>query len=81
MANRNKNRHKLERHIMAVLCPTYENAKKALRSMASEPDTISGDNIEDFMDRVKRPDAKNGSMSMLLAGDVSLKSNPPTSKT
>ena len=50
---------------------TCENMKRAVRSMASEPDTISEDNMEDFTNRMKLPDSKCGGMSMLLAGDYS----------
>jgi hypothetical protein len=71
VANRINNWHKLEWHIVAVLYPTYQNVKRALRGMASEPDTISEDNIKDFMGRLTRPDTKYGFISMLLAGDYS----------
>jgi hypothetical protein len=54
-----------------MLYPTYENAKKGLRSISYEPDSVSEDDIEDFMDRTRLPGAKYAFMSMLLAGDYS----------
>jgi hypothetical protein len=56
---------------MAVLF-TYENVKKALRSITQDPSTISDDNIEDYLNRIKLPNTKYGFMSMLLAGDHSV---------
>ena len=54
---------------MAALYPTFENVKKGLKSISYDPDSVSGDDIEDFMDRMRTPGAKYGFMSMLLAGD------------
>jgi hypothetical protein len=50
---------------------TYENANKGLRSISYEPDSVSEDDIEDFMDRTRLPGAKYAFMSMLLVGDYS----------
>lgn len=38
-----KNIDKLAQYIMAALYPTYENVKKGLRSISSEPDSVSED--------------------------------------
>jgi hypothetical protein len=56
---------------MAALYPTYENVKQGLRSISYDPDSVSEDDIEDFMDRMSLPGAKYAFMSMLLAGDYS----------
>ncbi len=56
---------------MAALYPTYENVKKGLRSISYEPDSVSEDDTEDFMDRMRLPGAKYAFVSMLLAGDYS----------
>ena len=56
---------------MAALYLTYEIVKKGLRSISYEPDSVSEDDIEDFMDRTRLPGAKYAFMSMLLAGDYS----------
>jgi hypothetical protein len=66
-----RNKHKLDWYIMAILYPTYENVKKGLRSVRYDPDSLSDDDIEDFMDRMRLPGAKYAFMSMLLAGDYS----------
>ncbi|HXW11128.1 MAG TPA: hypothetical protein VD694_00090 [Nitrososphaeraceae archaeon] len=66
-----KNLDKLAQYIMAALYPTYENVKKGLRSISYEPDNVSEDDIEDFMDGMRLPGAKYAFMSMLLAGDYS----------
>ena len=66
-----KNLDKLAQYIMAALYPTYEIMKKGLRSISYEPDNVSEDDIEDFMDRTRLPGAKYAFMSMLLAGDYS----------
>ena len=56
---------------MAALYLTYEIVKKGLRSISYEPDSVSEDDIEDFMERVRLPGAKYAFMSILLAGDYS----------
>lgn len=66
-----KNLDKLAQYIMAALYPTYENVKKGLRSIRYDLDSVSEDDIEDFMDRMRLPGAKYAFMSMLLAGDYS----------
>ncbi|MDQ4012339.1 MAG: hypothetical protein M3146_01270 [Thermoproteota archaeon] len=66
-----KNLDKLAQYIMAALYPTYENVKKGLRSISYEPDSVSEDDTEDFMDRMRLPGAKYAFVSMLLAGDYS----------
>ena len=66
-----KNLGKLAQYIMAALYPTYENVKKGLRSISYEPDNVSENDIEDFMERVRLPSAKYAFVSMLLAGDYS----------
>jgi hypothetical protein len=69
VANRkgDRNKTKLDQYIRAVLYPTYENVKKALKSIIQDPSTIPDDNIEDYMNRITN--TKYGFMSMLLAGD------------
>jgi hypothetical protein len=52
---------------MAALYPTYENAKRALRAITQDPESVSEDNIQDFMNKMRLPNAKYGFMSMLLA--------------
>ena len=69
--NENENKNKLDWYIMAALYPSYENVKKGLRSISYDPDNVSEDAIEDFMDRMRLPGAKYAFMSMLLAGDYS----------
>ncbi len=66
-----KNLDKLAQYIMAALYPTYEIVKKGLRSISYEPDSVSEDDTEDFMDRMRLPGAKYAFVSMLLAGDYS----------
>jgi hypothetical protein len=66
-----KNLDKLAQYIMAALYSTYEIVKKGLRSTSYEPDSVSEDDIEDFMEGMRLPGAKYGFMSMLLAGDYS----------
>ena len=70
MADKNQSRL-LGQYIMAVLYPTYENVKRALREMSHDPDGVSEDAINDFMYRMRLPNAKYAFMSKLLAGDYS----------
>lgn len=63
--------HLLAQYVMAVLYPTYENVKRALRDMNHDPDSVSEDAINDFMYRIRLPNAKYAFMSKLLAGDYS----------
>ena len=56
---------------MAVLYPTYENVKRALRDITHDPNSVSEDAIYDFMYRMRLPYTKYTSMSKLLAGDYS----------
>jgi hypothetical protein len=74
--NRNRNKNKpdeyvMAQYVMAVLYPTYENVKSAPRSISYNPDSVSEDSIQDFIDRMKQSNAKYRFMSMLLAGDYS----------
>ena len=66
-----KNLDKLAQYIMAALYPTYEGLKKGLRIISYDPDSVSEDDIEDYMERMRLPSAKYGFMSMLLVGDYS----------
>ena len=66
-----KNLDKLAQYILAALYPTYENVKKGLRIITNDPDNVSEDDIEDYVERMRLPGAKYGFMSMLLAGDYS----------
>lgn len=56
----------LDGYIMAALYPTYENALKAFREMAHNPDTVSEETVLDFVNRMRLPNAKYAFMSTLL---------------
>ncbi len=56
----------LDGYIMAALYPTYENASKAFREMAFNPDIVDQDTILDFVNRMRLPNAKYAFMSTLL---------------
>jgi hypothetical protein len=64
---------------MAALYPIYENVKRALRSLSYDPDSVSEDNVHDFINRMRLPMAKYEFMSKLLAGDYSFL-NPGSTK-
>jgi 2-hydroxy-6-oxonona-2,4-dienedioate hydrolase len=70
MADKKRSRL-LPQYVIAVLYPTYENVKRALRDIAHDPNSVSEDAIHDFMHRMRLPNAKYAAMSMLLAGDYS----------
>ena len=48
----------LDGYIMAALYPTYENALKAFRDMAYDPDLVTEDTVVDFVNRMRLPNAK-----------------------
>jgi pimeloyl-ACP methyl ester carboxylesterase len=56
----------LDGYIMAALYPTFENAFKAFREMAHDPDAVTEGIIMDFVNRMKLPNAKYAFMSTLL---------------
>ncbi|HEV8405451.1 MAG TPA: alpha/beta hydrolase [Nitrososphaera sp.] len=56
----------LDGYIMAALYPTYENAYKAFREMAYDPDAVTEEIVMDFVNRMRLPNAKYAFMSTLL---------------
>lgn len=56
----------LDGYIMSALYPTYENALKAFREMAFDPDIVSEETVLDFVNRMRLPNAKYAFMSTLL---------------
>jgi pimeloyl-ACP methyl ester carboxylesterase len=56
----------LDGYIMAALYPTYENAKKAFKEMAYDPEVVTEETILDFVNRMRLPNAKYAFMSTLL---------------
>jgi pimeloyl-ACP methyl ester carboxylesterase len=56
----------LDGYIMAALYPTFENAFKAFREMAHDPDAVTEGIVMDFVNRMKLPNAKYAFMSTLL---------------
>ncbi|NOJ27790.1 MAG: alpha/beta hydrolase [Nitrososphaera sp.] len=56
----------LDGYIMAALYPTFDNALKAFREMANDPDAVTDDIIMDFVNRMRLPNAKYAFMSTLL---------------
>jgi pimeloyl-ACP methyl ester carboxylesterase len=56
----------LDGYIMAALYPTFENAYKAFREMAHDPDAVTDEIVMDFVNRMKLPNAKYAFMSTLL---------------
>jgi 2-hydroxy-6-oxonona-2,4-dienedioate hydrolase len=56
----------LDGYIMAALYPTYENALKAFRGMAHDPQVVSEEVVVDFVNRMRLPNAKYAFMSTLL---------------
>ena len=56
----------LDGYIMAALYPTYENAMKAFREMAFDPEVVTEETVLDFVNRMRLPNAKYAFMSTLL---------------
>jgi pimeloyl-ACP methyl ester carboxylesterase len=56
----------LDGYIMAALYPTYENAEKAFKEMAYDPDVVTEETVLDFVNRMRLPNAKYAFMSTLL---------------
>jgi pimeloyl-ACP methyl ester carboxylesterase len=56
----------LDGYIMAALYPTYENAFKAFKEMAYDPDAVNEEIVMDFVNRMRLPNAKYAFMSTLL---------------
>jgi 2-hydroxy-6-oxonona-2,4-dienedioate hydrolase len=56
----------LDQYIMAALYPTYENAQKAFRDMATDPSIVDECTVTDFVKRMGLPNAKYAFMSTLL---------------
>jgi len=56
----------LDGYIMAALYPTYENAHKAFKEMAHDPDAVTKEIVMDFVNRMRLPNAKYAFMSTLL---------------
>ena len=56
----------LDGYIMAALYPTYDNAYKAFKEMAHDPDAVNDEIVMDFVNRMRLPNAKYAFMSTLL---------------
>ncbi len=56
----------LDSYIMAALYPTYENAARAFKDMAFDPDIVDDGTVMDFVNRMRLPNAKYAFMSTLL---------------
>ncbi len=57
---------RLEEYILASLYPTHDNVWRAFINMAFDPRTVTEQTIEDFIDRMKLPNAKYAFMSTML---------------
>lgn len=56
----------LDGYIMSALYPTYDNALKAFKEMAYDPDIVTEETVLDFVNRMRLPNAKYAFMSTLL---------------
>lgn len=56
----------LDGYIMAALYPTHENALAAFQAMAHDPSAVTEETVDDFVTRVRLPNAKYAFMSTLL---------------
>jgi pimeloyl-ACP methyl ester carboxylesterase len=56
----------LDGYIMAALYPTFENALKAFREMAYDPEVVDEKIVLDYVNRMRLPNAKYAFMSTLL---------------
>lgn len=56
----------LEEYILAALYPTHDNAWRAFINMAFDPRTVTEQTIEEFIDRMKLPNAKYAFMSTMM---------------
>jgi pimeloyl-ACP methyl ester carboxylesterase len=56
----------LEEYILASLYPTHDNVWRTFINMAFDPRTVTEQTIEDFIDRMKLPNAKYAFMSTML---------------
>jgi len=63
----------LDGYIMAALYPTYENAFKAFKEMAYNPEAVNEEIVMDFVNRMRLPNAKYSFMSTLLGMKYALK--------
>jgi 2-hydroxy-6-oxonona-2,4-dienedioate hydrolase len=57
----------LEEYILASLYPTHDNVWRAFNNMAFDPRTVKEQTIEEFINRMKLPNAKYAFMSTMLA--------------
>ena len=57
----------LEEYILASLYPTHDNVWRAFNNMAFDPSTVTEQTIEEFINRMKLPNAKYAFMSTMLA--------------
>jgi 2-hydroxy-6-oxonona-2,4-dienedioate hydrolase len=62
----------LEEYILASLYPTHDNVWRAFINMAFDPRTVTEQTIEEFIDRMKLPNAKYAFMSTMLG----IRNNP-----
>jgi pimeloyl-ACP methyl ester carboxylesterase len=51
---------------MAALYPTHDNALRAFKEMAFDPEVVSEDTVKDFVNRMRLPNSKYAFMSTLL---------------
>ena len=56
----------LDQYIMAALYPTHDNALRAFKEMAWDPNIVSVDIVKDFVNRMRLPNSKYAFMSTLL---------------
>ncbi len=56
----------LDQYIMAALYPTHENALRAFKEMAFDPNIVSEETVKDFVNRMRLPNSKYAFMSTLL---------------
>ena len=56
----------VEEYILAALYPTHDNVWRAFINMAFDPHTVEEQTVEEFIDRMKLPNAKYAFMSTML---------------
>ena len=56
----------LDQYIMSALYPTHDNALRAFKEMAFDPNIVSEETVKDFVNRMRLPNSKYAFMSTLL---------------
>src|SRR6185437_1400605 len=56
----------LDQYIMSALYPTHDNALRAFKEMAFDPNIVTEETVKDFINRMRLPNAKYAFMSTLL---------------